>query len=355
VSDSGQRTEQPTQRKLDKAREKGQFPSSKDFVGGIEFSLFVGLLLTFSESGLRSLVDMLRYFFKAAFTGDLTQTRVVELGHTALVGRLSVLAAMGGALLAVALSTHFVVTGFGFSAGKLTPDFARLNPASRLSRMPQQNVMSAMQGIVLLPLFLYTVYIVLAEHTAEFLSIPLGSVESGALQVGLVIRDVMQKAAAAFVVLGAIDLFRQKRRHNQEMRMSKQEVRDEHKEAEGNPQIKQRIRRLQRDAARRNMMKELPNATALVVNPTHFAVALQYDLESMGAPKVIAKGKNYLALRIREKAAVYNIPIVENPPLAQALYKSVDVGQEIPSHLYRAVAEVLAYIFRLTHGHAPGR
>jgi flagellar biosynthetic protein FlhB len=150
-----------------------------------------------------------------------------------------------------------------------------------------------------------------------------------------------------------VDLFRQKQRYQQDLKMSKQEVRDEHKELEGNPLMKSRIRRLRRDMARRRMMHEIPTATAVIVNPTHFAVALKYDVNSPGAPRVVAKGKNYLALRIRQKAIENQVPLIENPPLAQALYKSVDVGQEIPAHFYRAVAEVLAYIFKLMNGRLP--
>jgi flagellar biosynthetic protein FlhB len=134
------------------------------------------------------------------------------------------------------------------------------------------------------------------------------------------------------------------------MRMTKQEIRDEFKELEGNPEMKARIRRIRRDLLRRRMMQEVPKATAVIVNPTHFAVAIRYQMGSMAAPVVVAKGKNYLALRIRKKALEHQVPLVENPPLAQALYKSAEVGQEIPAHLYRAVAEILAYIFRLMDG-----
>ena len=123
---------------------------------------------------------------------------------------------------------------------------------------------------------------------------------------------------------------------------------------EGNPQMKMRIRRLQRDLLRRQMMRQVKTATAVIVNPTHFAVAIRYQSEQMAAPKVVAKGRNYLARRIRAVAVEYQIPLVENPPLAQALYKAVDVGQEIPAHLYRAVAEVLAYILRLMNGRLQG-
>ena len=129
--------------------------------------------------------------------------------------------------------------------------------------------------------------------------------------------------------------------------MSKQEIRDEAKESDGNPQTKARVRRLQRDMRQRHMMRDVATATAVIVNPTHYAVAIRYDQGKSAAPVVVAKGKNYLAARIRLRATENQVPIIENPPLAQALYKTVDVGQEIPAHLYRAVAEILAYIFRL--------
>jgi flagellar biosynthetic protein FlhB len=144
------------------------------------------------------------------------------------------------------------------------------------------------------------------------------------------------------------------RRYKQDLRMSKQDIKEEAKDIEGNPQMKARIRRLQRDRLRRNMMKDVPKATAVVVNPTHYAVAIRYQVESMAAPLIIAKGKNYLALRIRQRAIEHQVPIIENPPLARALYQSVEVGQEIPPHLYRAVAEILAYIYKLMHGKLPG-
>jgi flagellar biosynthetic protein FlhB len=126
------------------------------------------------------------------------------------------------------------------------------------------------------------------------------------------------------------------------------------KDTEGNPQMKQRVRRIQRDRARKQMMKQVPTATAVIVNPTHYAVAIRYHMDSQAAPMVVAKGKNYLALRIKQKAIENQVPIIENPPLAQALYKSAEVGQEIPPQLYRAVAEILAYIYKLMNGRLPG-
>ena len=157
---------------------------------------------------------------------------------------------------------------------------------------------------------------------------------------------LLNRMCLVVLVLGVVDYARQRRRFMSDLRMSKQEIRDEMKENEGNPQMKVRIRRLQREAARRSMMKALPKATAVIVNPTHYAIAIQYEMNSKTVPTVVAKGRNYLAQLIRQRALEYEIPIVENKPLAQALYQAADVGQEIPPHLYRAVAEVLAYIYR---------
>ena len=167
------------------------------------------------------------------------------------------------------------------------------------------------------------------------------------------VQDLLWRFAWVLVGLGLLDLFRQVHRHTGSMRMSKQEIKEEMKETDGNPQMKGRVRRIQRDLARRNMMKEIPNATAVIVNPTHYAVAICYAMDSMAAPKVVAKGKNYLALRIRQIAMEHQVPIVENQPLAQALYKSAEVGQEIPAQLYRAVAEILAYIYKIMNAGRP--
>jgi flagellar biosynthetic protein FlhB len=180
-------------------------------------------------------------------------------------------------------------------------------------------------------------------------------VTAGAAAAGLLVKDAMRKASFVLLALGLVMLVRERSRYSSRLRMSKQELRDELRDSEGNPQTKARIRRLQRDMRRKNMMREIAKATAVIVNPTHYAVAIRYEQGAMAAPLVVAKGKNYLAARIRLRANENLIPIIENPPLAQALYKSVDVGQEIPAHLYRAVAEILAYIFKLMGNTGPGQ
>ncbi|HEX5431404.1 MAG TPA: EscU/YscU/HrcU family type III secretion system export apparatus switch protein, partial [Bryobacteraceae bacterium] len=175
-------------------------------------------------------------------------------------------------------------------------------------------------------------------------------------RVGTVMTSLLWRAAGLFLLIGVADLIWQRRRYTRQLRMSKQEIREEVKEQESSPHVKMRIRRIQRDLARRRMMKEIATATTVIVNPTHYAVALRYTMNSASnsAPRVVAKGKNYLASRIRQRALEHQVPIVENPPLARALYASAEVGQEIPAHLYRAVAEILAYIYKLMNGRLPG-
>ncbi len=179
------------------------------------------------------------------------------------------------------------------------------------------------------------------------LRLPLQGIAAAAAAVGDAIQMLFWKAAAVFLLFGAVDLFRQYRKHNEAMRMSKEEVKEENKRNEGDPQMKARIRRLRRDLLRRQMMREVPKATAVIVNPTHFAVAIRYESDTMASPVVTAKGRNWLALRIRQIAVENQVPVIENAPLARALYDATEVGRAISPAFYRAIAEILAYVYRL--------
>jgi len=354
MADKSGQTEKPTQRRLEKARKEGQYPSAREFVAALQFMVFLGLLGAGGARWFAQFRQTARWLFTLAFTGDL---RAEELSHIAwqIFWKHFLPLAMGGVAVAAAtLAIRLVTTRFGLSLKKLAPDLKRLNPAAKLRELPRQNLPSLLQAMVLLPLFLWAVYAIARDKLEAFLALPLEGVPSGFAFLGASLMELFWKAAFVFLVFGTVDLFRQMRRHQRDLRMSKHELKEEMKEMEGNPQMKARIRRLQRDRARRQMMKDVPTATAVIVNPTHYAVAIRYRMESMAAPLVVAKGKNYLAQRIRQKALEHQVPIVENPPLAQALYKMVEVGQEIPPHLYRAVAEILAYIFKLMNGRLPG-
>lgn len=344
-----QKTEQPTQKRLEKAREEGQFPSAKQFVGGIQFCAFVFMLQSKGWDWLNGTViatrDVIRYAFSPEISAAGLFRITIDLGYRCIMP----LVVGGAGLVVLTLAAQLAITKLGLSVKKLLPDPKRLDPLNKLRQLPRQNLPALVQAVVLLPLFGAAIYGVAKEHVDTFMLLPRISVGTGMHVVSNALQALMWKAAALFFVFGSVELFRETRRHSNDLKMSKQEVKDEAKESEGNPQMKAKIRAMRRDQARRQMMKDVASATAVVVNPTHFAVALKYDPEGMVAPLVVAKGKNFLALRIRQKALDNQVPLIENPPLAQALYKSVGVGQEIPPQLYRAVAEILAYIFKLMH------
>jgi len=344
------KTEKPSPRKLIKARREGQFASSKDFVNGLQFMVFVLLLAQLGPKLFTGFKEGAGRVLQQAFRSDLGGDTLVEVVHQAFAQTMFPFIAGGTVLVATGVLFQLISTRFSFSLHRLVPKGVNFNPISKLKSLPHKGFVSAIQAIALLLVFGLVIYWIIDKNAGLLLTLPLASLQIGLETMRALCLNLLWKAVAFFLLFGMIDLFRQHRRFNQQMRMSKQELRDEQKETEGNPQIKMRIRRLQRDARRRRMMDEVKTATAVVVNPTHYAVAIRYQHEMMSAPVVVAKGKNYLALRIRARAVEHQVPLIENPPLAQALYKSVDVGQQIPPHLYRAVAEILAYIYKLMNG-----
>ena len=344
-----QRTEQPTKRRREKARQEGKFPASREMVAAAQFLAFVALLRFWAPLLVERLRQQMRVLFQFAFRPAVNTRGLENLFRESVLEIFSLILVAGAGMALIAFAAQLGSTRLGISLQKLAPDFARLNPLQKIRELPAQNLAATAQALLIFPVLGLTVYAIARENLAAYLALPGLGLGAALNAVTRSYLNFLWKAAFAFAVLGSLDLLRQQRRFTQSLRMTKQELRDELKETDVNPQIKSHIRRLQRDAARRNMMKEVPTATAVVVNPTHYSVAIRYEMESMAAPRVVAKGRNYLARRIREIATEHQVPIVENQPLAQALYKSADVGQEIPPHLYRAVAEILAYIFKLMH------
>jgi len=352
VSERDQKTEKATPQRLKKAREEGKYPTSKEFVSGVQFAVFVGLLVWTAGAWSGSLLRGTRSLIQAAFNAEFSASSFSRTAFEVASLWLMPLAFAGLALVATALLAQMGVTGFGLASSKLAPDFSRLNPMSKLKEMPSRNLRSLGEAVIFFALIMYVGWKVFANYSPEFLSLPYRPLGDSLQSVGAAFSRLFLLASLLIFIWGAIDLFRQKQRYSNQMKMTKQEVKLEYKQSEGSPEIKMRIRRLRHEILRRRMMSEVPKATAIVVNPTHYAVALRYEHLAMAAPKVVAMGKNFMALRIRELAREHQIPIIENPPLAQALYKNCEVGQEIPANLYKAVAEVLAYVFKILNRQA---
>lgn len=351
----GNRTEKPSARKLLKTREDGNYVVSKEFTAAIQFTVFFILLIQFGDrfgTGCRTFV--FGWIQESFSLKEVQREALPELVQRGLLPYLLPILGLGSVLTLATIVAQLIVSQLGISGKKLAPQFSKLNPLSRIMEMPRQNLTSALQASVLLPVFLGAIYLLVESNAVSLLHLPYQSIASGELTILKILEDLLYKATFVFLIVGGIDWYRQQSRYTKQLMMTKQDLKDEHKDSEGNPQVKAKLRKMQRDNSRRQMITNVPKASAIIVNPTHYSVAVRYELGGSGAPRVVAKGKNYLARRIREIAMANEIPIVENPPLARALYAAVDVGHEIPPHLYRAVAEILAYLYKVLGGRLPG-
>jgi flagellar biosynthetic protein FlhB len=341
------RTEKATPRRRQKARDEGSVPRSADFDGAIllwgNFFLFLGL----GGATLALMTQQVAHFLRMARPGALA-----EAGLTTLLG--DVLMVLGrlllpflGVNLVVALAAGFAQRGFSFSTKPLEPKFDRLNPAQGFQRLfSSRALVDLIKSLAKFAIMAWVAYAVLEPRIPALLAtlkLPLGqSLDLFQSAVFALYRNVL----LAMLVLAVADFAWQRRAFEKSIRMTKQEVKDEGKDSEGNPEIKQKQKSIMMAAARRRMLAEVPKATVVVTNPTHVAVALRYD-EKSAAPICVAKGLDYLALKIRETAKEAGVPILERPPLARELYRTVDVQKPIPRDLYQAVAQVLAFVYRL--------
>ena len=255
---------------------------------------------------------------------------------------------LAGLLMLVAIASPLLIGGWLFSAHALVPDFGRMNLFKGLGRLVSVNALVELGKAVAKAVLVGTVsYLVMRNQIDTVLGLMVEPPRAGTRHLTQILFSSFMLIVMSLVLIAAIDAPYQMWQYAKKLMMTRQEVRQEAKESEGNPEIKAKIRQQQRDMARRRMMSEVPTADVVVTNPTHYAVALKYADGKMGAPKVVAKGADAVAAKIRELAAANNVPLLEAPPLARALFKHTELGDEIPEGLYTAVAEVLAYVFQL--------
>jgi flagellar biosynthetic protein FlhB len=350
-----ERSEPASERRLQQARERGQVPRSPELstfsvllAAGGGLMLLGGALVRSLESVLKGSLTLDR---NAAFEPEQMSARLFEAASTALIGLSPLLLLVAAA----ALLTPMLVSGWLFTFEGVQPDFNRLNPARGLGRILSWHGAIELGKAVLKTLLIGGVaaWVIWSVRTEVFglLAEPL---ESGLAHLAMLLGRSFLIIAGAFALVVLVDVPFQIWDFRRQLRMTREEVREEFKETEGNPQIKARIRNLQRDAARRRMMQEVPKADVIVTNPTHYAVALRYSEDSMRAPRVIAKGVELIAERIMEIAADAGVPRIEAPALARALYSHAEVGRDIPGPLFGAVAEVLAWVYNLRRAQESG-
>lgn len=346
--DSQEKTEEPTARQLLKAREKGQVARSRELdTTGV---LMAGAAMLFLAGGgiVEGLADVMSggLALERADTRDVTRLGVY-LGASVRVA-LEIMAPLMLAVLVAAMVLPSLLGGIAFSLDPLTWKWEKMDPVKGLKRMfGPKGLMELAKALAKFVVVLVVAIALLWSEVWEFMA--LGQLNDKAAMADAVwlIGWNLLVLSASMIIIAAVDVPFQVWNHKRELRMTKQQVKDENKETEGKPEIKQKIRQLQLEAATRRMMGEVPKADVIVTNPTHYAVALRYDAERMVAPRLVAKGQDLVALKIREVAGEHGIPLLSAPSLARAIYHTTELDQEIPARLYKAVAQVLAHVFQL--------
>ena len=344
-----EQTERATPKRLEESRKKGQLARSTELAGA---GIFLGAILAL-------------HFFAGSDFGGLGPGTMVALSHIASYGPLTIFSVWGifaktlGSVIFVMAMLFAIAFGLGvllnvvqvgllFTLQPLKPNFSKLNPLSGFKRIfSKQVAVNLLKQFIKLGAVAIILYSTVAGNLGFFLSLGEMSPYGVFNAVGGLIYDITFKFAVLLVIVGILDYAYERWNFMENQKMTKQEVKDEMRQAEGNPEVRGAVKRRQREFARRRMLSAVPRATVVVTNPTHFAVALEWDEIEMEAPVVVAKGADLVALRIREIAREAGVPILENPPLARTLYEKVALDQMVPPNLYAAVAQVIAFVYRL--------
>lgn len=343
-----ERTEQPTERRLQEARKKGQVPRSRELntMLSLLFASIALLLLGggISQSIMRISADGFSVSRELAFDASQLPFQFMYMASQTLLALSPFMAVM----LVAALAGPLLMGGWSFSLETISFKVEKLNPIKGLARIfSLKGLVELVKALAKFVLLLGAAILVFFAIDQQLLSLTSMSPKAAGVEAVTVLVQVLLILSATTILIVALDVPFELWNHQKQLRMTKQEIRDEMKETDGNPQVKQRIRTVQRQLAESRMMEDVKTADVVITNPTHYAVALQYLDRPGSAPRVVAKGKDLTALRIRSIATEHDIPLFEAPPLARALYRSTEIGHEIPHILYMAVARVLAYVFQL--------
>ncbi|MBT8137867.1 MAG: flagellar biosynthesis protein FlhB [Gammaproteobacteria bacterium] len=349
-----ERTERATPKRIKDAREKGQVPRSRELNAAAIMVASSASLFLLGDNMSRSIAQILR-------TG-LTLPRATIFDTTALSAQFLAMVREGLILIApflvicliVAIAAPTLLGGWSFSTKALAFKAEKLNPIAGFKRLfALRSLVELLKALAKFAVVTAAAILMLRQLAGEFLMLSNEPVPSALAHTAWLCALSLLAMSSVLILIAAVDVPFQLWDHAKKLRMTRQEVRDENKETEGQPEVKSRIRQTQQELARRRMMEQVPDADVIVTNPLHYAVALKYD-DNMAAPQVVAKGRELIAQQIRKVAIAHRVPILEAPPLARALYATTEIGEEIPARLYAAVAQVMAYVFRLRDARASG-
>ena len=343
-----ERTESPSSRRIEQAREEGQVPQSRELMAFLVMASAVAGLWTMSSWFSQRASGIIRHGLSFGRDAGFDTAYMSGVFYDLSVAALTLAAPIFLLTVAAALLTPFLLGGMVFSPKALALNFGRMDPIAGIKRMFSMQSVGELVKAILKALLIGGIIWWIVRHEQDHLFALISQpLESALHNFARMLLFAAAGLVAGLAIIAAIDVPFQLWQYYAKLRMTKEEVRQEYKEMEGDPQLKARIRSQQREMARNRMMSEVPKADVVVTNPTHFAVALKYDSGSMGAPTIVAMGMNLVAAKIRELAEENAVPVVEAPPLARALYRHADIGDQIPAALYTAVAEVMAYVYQL--------
>ncbi len=347
--DTGQeRSEQPTPKRLDDARKKGQVPRSRELNTMVVMALAAIAILMMGKGMIADVSDLLKENLQPSRADIYDVRATIRFLYDAIFDALGLLLPFFFVVVVAALLAPMTIGGWAFSFQAIQPKLSKLNPVKGLKRVfSAKGLMELVKAFAKFAVVAIVAITVIWVQMNDFLQLGYESVDASLGHAGDLLATAFLYVTAALIIIAAVDVPFQIWDHNKQMRMTKQEVKDEMKDTEGKPEVKAKVRQLQREMAQARMMEAVPEADVVVTNPTHFAVALKYDQLNMRAPQVLAKGADLVAANIRKVAEENEVLLVETPPLARALYHSTEIGQEIPEGLYVAVAQLLAYVYQL--------
>jgi len=346
--DQENKTEEPSQKRLDEAREKGNLASSRE-VGHFLIMLVLAITVTiFVPPILRETRDLLLPFLEHADDLAADQKGLGILFYKLAFGSMAIVSMPLLAAIIAGVASSFLQNGFVISAESIKPKFSKISPVAGLGRIfSMRGFVDFLKNIIKVTVVCIAGYMAVFPLLPQVRTLPNQSTENMLIFLALLAKKLTISTAIVMFFIALFDVVYQRIQHTKSLRMSKQELKDEYKQSEGDPHIKGRLRQLRMERAKNRMMGEVPKADVIITNPTHFAVALKYDNATMQAPMVVAKGQDFIALKIREIAEENKVPIVENPPLARALFASAEIDQEIPAAHYEAVAKIISYVYQL--------
>lgn len=346
MADDQEKTEEATSKKIEDAKKDGNVPKSMDTTAFITLVVALAVFLALLP-WIEARTVYLYYYYHSLIGVEITKEVVLQIMFVTIREILFMILPLALSVMVAGILANVLQTGFLFTTKPLIPDLSKLDPIKGLKNLfSLRKLVDTIKTILKVTLVMWVSYYFLWAFTKELPTVilfPLMEQLSWLKEKILILAAVI---LILFLVIALMDLLFVRYNYFKNLRMSKQEIKDEYKQMEGDPKIKAKIRQIQMQMTRKRMMQEIPQADVVITNPTHYAIAIRYDQEKEAAPKVIAKGTDYVALRIKEIAMNYNIQIVENPPLARELYKKCNLGDMIPETLYKAVAEVLAFVYR---------